>query len=366
MVNGVKNGGVDNAFAALQGEEGKRIVAYRLTSPVPPVDFMGGDLVVLGGAAKGHSLTLARLSGDIVILGVADSVAAAKVAPGDAVSVDNSNFLAAQTYHRHQVPGPEYAVWDQFRGPDGKPLYPQRPMLLGPLFTKATAGSLPEGHFDGKMILIENLWDREAMPWQGDWYRQRVIAHFGAAADAHFRLWYTDHALHGDSEAQEDPTRTVSYLGVLQQALRDLAVWVEQGTPPAPTTGYRVVDGQVVVPASAAARHGIQPVITLSANGSARAEVRPGEAVRFTGTIAVPPQAGSVVAAQWDFDGSGKFADASPVGHARRTVTVSISHVFSQPGTYFPALRGVSQRQGDARTPYARIQNLGRVRVVVR
>ena len=31
-----------------------------------------------------------------------------------------------------------------------------------------------------------------------------------------------------------------------------------------------------------------------------------------------------------------------------------------------PALRGVSQRQGDAKTPYGRIQNLGRMRVVVK
>ena len=30
------------------------------------------------------------------------------------------------------------------------------------------------------------------------------------------------------------------------------------------------------------------------------------------------------------------------------------------------ALRAVSQRDGDARTPYARIQNLGRVRVLVK
>ncbi len=71
----------------------------------------------------------------------------------------------------HQVPGPEFAVWDQFRGADGKPLYPQRPMLLGPLFVRFTAGSPMSGTFEGKVIVLESLWDREAMPWQGDWYR---------------------------------------------------------------------------------------------------------------------------------------------------------------------------------------------------
>jgi hypothetical protein len=52
--------------------------------------------------------------------------------------------------------------------------------------------------------------------------------------------------------------RTVSYLGVLQQALRDLSAWVEKGVPPPQTTHYQVVDGQVVVPDAAAARGGIQ------------------------------------------------------------------------------------------------------------
>jgi hypothetical protein len=47
-------------------------------------------------------------------------------------------------------------------------------------------------------------------------------------------------------------------------------------------------------------------------------------------------------------------------------IEVSFTRVFTKPGTYFPALRGISQREGDARTPYARLQNLGRVRVVVK
>ena len=79
------------------------------------------------------------------------------------------------------------------------------------------------------MILVESLWDREAFAWQADWYRGLVCRHLGAAADDRFRVWFTDHALHGDSAEQEDPTRTVSYLGVLQQALRDLSAWVERG-----------------------------------------------------------------------------------------------------------------------------------------
>ena len=34
-------------------------------------------------------------------------------------------------------------------------------------------------------------------------------------------------------------------------------------------------------------------------------------------------------------------------------------------GTHFPVVRVVAQRDGDVTTPYARLQNLARVRVVV-
>jgi hypothetical protein len=59
---------------------------------------------------------------------VVDLATIAKLRPGDQVRVDNSNFLAAQTYHRHQVPDASFKPYDQFRGADGKPLYPQRRM----------------------------------------------------------------------------------------------------------------------------------------------------------------------------------------------------------------------------------------------
>ncbi|MDF0541659.1 hypothetical protein PX699_04860 [Sphingobium sp. H39-3-25] len=368
VTSGKVEGNVDDSFAALQGKEAQYVVAVRLSSAPPDVQFLGGDLIVMSGAAKGARLTLSRIQGDIAIFGIVDPTVAAKLAAGDEVQVDNSNFLAAQTYHRHQMPGPEFKVWDQFRSADGKPLYPQRPMLLGPIFTQATAGSVPEGNFEGKMILVESLWDREAYPWSADWYRARVEKHFGTAAkaDDHFRLWYTDHALHGDSDTQEDATHTVSYVPVLNQALRDLAQWVEKGIAPPASTSYRYDDGQIIVPATAAERHGIQPVVTLKANGAARAEIAAGQTVTFNGTIEVPPGTGTVIAAEWDFEGAGAFAVTSPLKRGLKVASVTITHRFDKPGTYFPALRGISQRQGDAKTAFGRIQNLGRVRVVVK
>lgn len=366
---GEDRGGVDTAFRVPLGEEAQRVVGFRLAEKPPKIEIMGADLIVQTGEAAGNTLPVSRIVDGIVVLGTADKSIAAKIAAGDTVRVDNSNFLAAQTYHRHQVPGSDYVVWDQFRGPDGKPLYPQRPMLLGPLFTKSAAGSLQSGVFEGKMIVVESLWDREAFPWQADWYRSLVKKHLGEKADDHFRLWYTDHALHGDERKIEDQTRVIAYEGVLHQALRDLSAWVENGVEPPASTSYRIEDGQVVVPDSAEMRKGIQPVVHLQANGGVRAEVEVGEPVAFIGSISVPPGAGYVIAAEWDFEGSGEFPAKEKIADcikAGNRINVRATHAFSKPGTYFVALRGTSQREGDVATPYACIRNLDRVRVVVK
>jgi len=159
------------------------------------------------------------------------------------------------------------------------------------------SGVIPNGGIKGKVIALENLWDTEALPWSGDWYRQQVQNKLGDKANDNFRLWYTDHANHGDLPVPGDPDYIVSYLGVLQQALLDLSAWVEKGIEPAPTTNYEIVDGQVVVPSTANERKGIQPIIELKANGGERAEVKVGQTVTFTATVELPSNTGKIVAA---------------------------------------------------------------------
>ena len=263
-----------------------------------------------------------------------------------------------------QVPTPDYAVWDQFREPDGTPTYPQRPMLLGPLIAAAASGTVQTGRYEGKMIVVASLLDREAMPWQADWYRARVEEHLGDALDDRFRLWFTDNALHGDDEQQEHPTHAVSYLGVLHQALRDVSAWVERGIAPPASTTYEVVDGQVVVPPGAGARHGIQPTVTLTADGGDRADVAVGDEVHLVAHVTVPPGAGAVVAVEWDLDGSGAFAVRHDVEPAP-AFTAELRQTYDEPGTRFATVRVVAQRDADAATPFARIPNLARARVVV-
>ena len=86
----------------------------------------------------------------------------------------------------------------------------------------------------------------------------------------------------------------------------------------------------------------------------------------FAAVVEAPPGTGTVVSAEWDFDGSGEFAVSSSVlDGSCSLLNITAAHTFTEPGTYFPALLVRTQRHSDLRKPHARIQNLGRVRVVV-
>lgn len=111
---------------------------------------------------------------------------------------------------------------------------------------------------------------------------------------------------------------------------------------------------------------GVQPIVAASANGAERAEVAVGQPVEFAGKIEVPSGGGTVISARWDFDGSGDFAIEAQLKHEDdETIALPLRHAFRGSGTFFPALLVTSQREGNEQTPFARILNLGRVRVVV-
>jgi hypothetical protein len=356
-------GTADLAWQALVSDGSAPTAAFELVDMPPEVGFLGGDMFVLSGDVKGKRIALLALKGKVATLGVVDLATVAKIKPGDEVRIDNSNFLAAQTYHRHQVPDASYSAYGQFRNADGSPKYPQRAMLLGPMFAKGAAGTVPTGKFNGKVILVTSMLDREAFAWNGDWYAKRFDAQFGADAPSKYRLWYTDRALHGYNEDKDARTQVVSYLPVLQQALRDVSAWVERGVEPPATSGYVVDDGQVVLEAAASDRKGVQPVITLT---STRILAKVGQKVTIRAKVEVPPGTGKIIAAAWDFDGSGVFAKKAKLpSKAMAKVTVLTTHSFSAPGTYFVTIKVESERDGDTASPYARIPNLARVRVIV-
>ena len=201
--------------------------------------------MILSGAAAGKSVPIASVDGQTVGFAFAvDHSVLNAIRPGDRVRIDNAWALALQTYQRHQVPTPDLYGWNQYRDGDGEPIYPQRENLIGPIAAAGTAGSVPNGQINGKMLVLEALMDIDAMPWQADWYRSKVREALGPDFEDHFALWFIDHAQHDNPLTAAARARTVSYEGALQQALRDLSAWVEKGIKPA-ATRYSIVDAQV-------------------------------------------------------------------------------------------------------------------------
>ncbi|MEJ5977307.1 PKD domain-containing protein [Novosphingobium sp. PS1R-30] len=328
-------------------------------------DAQDAHLVVLSGEAAGVSLPIARVEGKTVhLIAVLDHAKAAGIRAGDQVRIDNSWALALQTYHRHQVPPTQdYYGWNQFRDAQGQPIYPQRPVLVGPTGTANAAGAVLTGKIHGKILMLSALMDIDAYAWQADWYRDLVRQAKGANFAEDFALWFIDRAHHENPLTPRQRTQVASFSGALQQALRDLAAWVETGRRPS-ETNYTIAHSQVIVPTNAAERGGVQPVVDLLANGAVRAAASVGETVRLTATIAVPPGAGRIVSVEWDFAGTDDFLPAELATPAE-SVTLAIDHAYPAPGTYFAVVRVAAQRDGDAATPYARALNLARARIVV-
>ena len=218
-------------------------------------------------------------------------------------------------------------------------------------------GSVADGNFHGKMIVLASVMDAQAFPWPADWYKKQVEAAFGAERmEANFRLWFMDNADHTPPTNTAAEAQIVSYDGELQQALLDLDRWVKNGVAPPASTTYTVdANTQVQLAGSAAQRKGVQPVVTLSV-GSAdddHAEISIGEQVKFSAKAQVPPGTGKIVRVEWDFDGTGEFPDDAKIGKASSTVQANAQHTYSSPGTYFPVVRVTAQREGDTKTPPA-------------
>lgn len=294
-----------------------------------------------------------------------DAVRAALTARG---GTDEARWdIALRSYYRHQLPaaGQGWIGFDQFRAVDGTPLYPQRAPVWGPLITGGTSGNASfSGALTGKVIVVDNLYDVDALPWHADWYGDRVRATMGeqAAADT-YRVYYNDHADHLDGPVSGfRATYLVNYYGMVEQALRYLASWVEDGVEPPASTQYEVENAQVIVPDNVEDRLGIQPTVDLAArSGSVRIEA--GQQVTFRATLEAVPGTGTIVATAWDFEGDGTY-DETAITNPKSTLRVSASHRFDKPGVYFVALRATAQHDG-VDSPYAKVQNLDRVRVEV-
>ncbi len=327
----------------------------------------GADLTLTSGAEKGTTVTIDTVTGKTVrFAGGTDPKVINAIKAGDSVLVDNSWVLALQYYPRHQVPSPDLYGWNQYRGADGKPRYPQRPKLLGPIFATFTAGSVSNGRFHGKMIMLGSVVDVEAFGWSADWYARQAKAAKGSKLADDYRIYFMDNAGHTEPRSTYAQTHIVDYAGELQQALLDLDAWVATGTPPPAATNYSVSsDNAIEVPAAAAERKGLQPAVSLAVEDGTTAHVKVGDTVHFTAKAELPEGTGKIVDVNWDFAGTGAFPEHAQALKPERKVSLSAAHTYAKKGTYLAVVRVTGRRDGTADSPYRRIQNLARVRVIV-
>jgi hypothetical protein len=349
--------------------------------------LFGCTLTFTSGAAKGRSIIISSVAGELLSTSgefcpeMFDGAAA-----GDECTIDNGDFIAWCHWFLHNLsldllittdPATGSKTWlPGFEGLraytlDDKAIFPQRSV---PMVPQEGGGTGHSGRFEGKMIHVNSTHDAQVWPNGVAAYGHKVRADKGDRTDESYRLWWVENAPHGAPQVlgpaltrDKSPglwrSRLVDYDGVTAQALRDLIAWVEDGTAPPPSTAYEMTsDGGITLAPSARERGGVQPVVAVTANGGARAEVAVREPVHFAARAEQPPGAGAIVAAEWDVVGDGTFAPQAI--DAAGSVTVEATHSYDTPGTYFACFRAGAHRDGaGGNRPYAR--NNARARVVV-
>ena len=369
--------GVDDAWKKMLADGNGAWIELEEVPQGDDLYLKGVNICFESGEAKGMKLLLDQIRGNYLTIGMCYGMedlpgVLSKVKPGDQVFLDNSNYIAIQSYYRHQVPADlSFHAWDQFRDENGKPTLPQRKQVLG--YDMSGTGTVQDGNIQGKVIILQALMDESTCPWCGDWYYNKIRETKGTDSEA--RLYYMDRCLHGDDSALEN-NMTVDYTGALSQALLDMSDWVERGIEPLPSTVYHREGGQIIPAPSAGERKGIQPVITFLADGAECARVKPGETVRFTVKAEVPQGAGQITKILYDreevsvfpaeevFRNEAGFRSYEKDG--LQCAEAEFTAVYEKPGTYMASVQVRANRNGDAGDIYTQVKNLARVRVIVR
>jgi hypothetical protein len=352
-----------------------------------PNALFGASLTFTSGKVKGRTVIVSLVDKN-GILGTSGEFAPERfrgVEEGDEVIVNNRNFVAWCHSFMHALPldlvikeDPQTGRKQYLEGyaglsawaVDDRPLFPQHPKLM----PVATGPTVLTGRFRGKMIQVNATHDAQGWPNFAASYKALIRANKGDKISDSYRLWWVENASHGSPAVfatmitpLKDPgiwtSRLVDYDGVTAQALRDLTKWVEEGTPPPADTAYRMSgDGDIKLEQDPQKRGGVQPVAHATVNGSTRAEVKVGETVHFIGKATQPSRTGVIVAAEWDFLGTGAFI-LQNIPDNNSEVTVEAQHIYDKPGTYFASFRVGSNRIANGPKPYVR--NNARVRVIV-
>jgi hypothetical protein len=248
---------------------------------------------------------------------------------------------------------------DQYRNVDGSAKYPQREdiSVLSHSNYRTMGGRIETGDIKTKVIVLEGMADHLSWPIFNVGYAERIQKTLGAAkASGMMRFYLHDNGSHSTAAGQP---------GIFQQSVIDLMAWAEQGFAPPPSSRYTINNGQVILAPEAADRHGLQPVISFTANGGARAVVGVNQPVNLAAKLEMPPAAGKITQFHWIVDGvTDEAATILSKPKLLHNVTRTVS--FDAPGTYLVRLHVNGQRDGHvAPANQTLTQNFQDVRVVV-
>jgi Tannase and feruloyl esterase len=324
---------------------------------------------ISSGAARGRELTSSGVVDDIILC-LAGKSPFDGVEPGDEIALDNKAHLAQLHFHRHHV-DPRIDFGQALL--NGKPIHVQRPWS-----DRASDPSYMElpphrARIAGKMLLNQHLLDGTiCWPAGAVYYESLVRGNMGDEADAHFRLYFTEHAHHIPARMIQrtqhavPATRVIDYMGCIEQSIAHVIDWVEDRVEPPTGTNYRLEGSYPLLPSSATQRGGLQPVVRVRADGRARATTRQSEEVTFVIEAEMPPGAGAIVGALFDVDGSGTYPVAADgIDGTGKSLRWTVKHRFDTPGTHLVAAKVRSRLDGRTDVPNRSVENLGHARVVV-
>lgn len=354
------------------------------TDPNKPVFTLSGVL-----DTTTSTLNLAVTTDAFQVAGVAGSPSLNTTSPfnspvllnaltvGGKIRINNRYFLAVAHYPRHSIVNNGNPAYDQYKDAFGRPKYPQRAIqwVAGPDTTKG--GIVETGAIKTKTMVMENLEDANSFPYVAGFYASQVQKTLGKKkADDMFRVYFQEHWSHSNGGL---------VAGIFNQMVLDLVAWAERGVTPKPSSVYTIDSmTQVVQPASATNRKGLQPVINLTASdgltpGGDRVEVTGVlQPAYLSATIQMPPATGEIFKFNWHIERQGVTPSNEPVpivapidepatvlASPNELVTVSRPFTFQFPGDYIVSLNASGDRNGASGTA-TEVKNFDRVRVVVR
>ena len=156
---------------------------------------------------------------------------------------------------------------------------------------------------------------------------------------------------------------------------------MEKGIEPLPDTEYRYENGQIYVPDNAKERRGMQPVVTLTANGETCLHVKAGEPVKLEAKALLPQGAGYISEVRFapeelrEFPSMAdqKALNAYPVESDFEVIEedglagakAAYTYTYTEPGIHFASVRVRSTRSGKKDDTFTQVRNIARARIIV-